>query len=346
MLNIVLRNKIPHWDVRILYDCKNRLSSSALRNEVRKYIKEIRREHNGSKAKGDPLLAKLKKYNNKGGWMASESKKLDQRVYDDKKPIPNDFLGQLRSIEFELVFKNQKCQEEFARDVRRKMLTKWVTIKEDGSLRRNEDDGHGICREVVLTYKSGDEKFVYDLCEAFRKRAYVNNSCGTHVHFDMRNVDEKTVAQYGKRVVRCLPVLRALLPKQRRNNKHCATDINDFRGQGRMEDRYSFVNLQAYTKYKTIEIRGHSGTLNAEKILHWIKLCERIMSSRIRARTEDGKISDPGELIKMYKLDDNLTKYVQERYKKFNSADFEMPKMNEIPIPHAPDDLAGADDLF
>src|SRR5436190_2094519 len=111
-------------------------------------------------------------------------------VYDANKPISNEFVGQLRSIEFELIFKNEQRMLDFAKDIRAKKLAKVVTIKDDHSLRLDEDDRHGLCKEVTVTYKTGDEAIVYTVCEALRARAYINNSCGAHVHFDMRNVDE------------------------------------------------------------------------------------------------------------------------------------------------------------
>lgn len=331
MLHESLRNQIQVGEIRILYDSKYRLQSFAIRNEVRKYIRELRLKYNGSKLATDPLAVKLKKYSKFGSWMAAKSKELDKRVFDQNKTVPNDSLGKYRSIEFELVFKGQKQIEEFAKDVRRHRLTDLVTIKEDGSLRADEDDPNGICREVCITYKTGDEQKVIDLCSALYKRAYVNNSCGTHVHFDMRDVDEKTVKQYGHRLARCVPALRFLLPKSRRTNKHCLDNINDFHSAGPSggNARYSFVNLQAYVKYKTIEVRGHSGTLNAEKILNWIKLCEFIMASRKRPKPPNEEVTDPVELIKLFGLDKKLGEYVKERYNKFNTP-------REFPVPEGP----------
>lgn len=44
--------------------------------------------------------------------------------------------------------------------------------------------------------------------------------------------------------------------------------------------RYAFVNCHSYRKHKTLEIRGHSGTIDADKILNWIGICAAIMFKR------------------------------------------------------------------
>jgi hypothetical protein len=338
MLNLKLREKIDVLDYRILYDTRLRLSSYTIRNEVRNYIKTFRAKWNSSEEQQCPLEQKFQQFGNSGGWAKFKSRELDKMIYDQHKPIPKDFIGQLRSIEFEVIFKGEQSMLDFAKEVRKTTgLIKDVTIKDDGSLRPDEDDRNGLCKEVVITYKSGDEQKVHAVCAALKGRAYINNSCGTHVHFDMRNADEKTVRQYGRRLARCVPALKCLLPKSRRNNQYCAQNINDIGGGGRSNRhaRYTFVNLQAYTKYQTIEVRGHSATIKADKILNWIKICEKIMMSRIRTKTEE--ITDSADLIKLFKLEGNLAEYVKERYNKFNPhRDFPAPEGPPVAIRPAP----------
>lgn len=338
MLPFRLREEIQYPEWRVLYDSKMRLSDPQLSKNIINCVKMIRTKYN-SKNTRDPLITKMKQFPNEGDWARAKIKELEQVIYDEHKAVPANDLGKWRSIEFELIFNNEDAMKQFVTEARRMGYAKFVTIKHDGSLRIDEDDrSGGLCKEVVITYQSGKEDIVRALCGAIKDKAYVNNTCGTHVHFDMRNIDERTAKKYGRRIARCVPALRTLLPKSRRTSKYCLNPINDFMGTN--NDRYSFVNMQAYRKYQTIEIRGHSGTLNANKILNWIAICEKIMDARIRTKTEE--ISDPNELIKIYKLDGILADYVRERHKKYNALDKSaVPAVMHAPIINLDQVIAG-----
>lgn len=337
MLNPRLRNEIQYPEYRLLYDSKMRLSDHNLHKSIINCIKSIRNRYNSHNSR-DALNLKIHTYPKTGDWARAKIAELEKVIYDINKSVPATDQGTWRSIEFELIFNNESVMHDFVKEVRAKGHAKFVTIKHDGSLRADEDDRDGaVCKEVVVSYRSGHEDIVRHVCAAFKNRAYVNNSCGTHVHFDMRNADEKTAKRYGKRLARCVPALRKILPKSRRDSKYCLTPINDFHGNN--ENRYSFINMQAYTKYQTIEIRGHSATLRADKILNWIAICDKIMTMRIR--TKDAEIVNPLDLIKIYHLDEKLAEYVKGRYNYFNLLD-----KSVIPAPinaaHAPPDLEQA----
>lgn len=349
MLNPKLRNKLERPEYRFLYDLSFRLTDPHIKQVIQAAVQNIRKS---VRSKGtDQLKWKLEQFGNNGGWAKVKIKELEKAIFDESKRPPDDFKGLWRSVEFETIFTSQVALEEFIRAVRAKGLTKFVTVKEDNSLRTDEDDKHALRKEIVVTYKAGDEHILRYVCEQMDNpklrqtshdgrdvgRAYVNNTCGTHVHFDMRVVPgattpaeaEKQVKQYGARLARCVPALKMILPKSRRNNQFCLNAINDMGGVKEKQnadphhidkDRYAFINLKSYRRHETIEIRGHSGTLNADKLLNWIALCEKIMTTRIRFKSETHEIRNPLDLIKAYKLDDKLADYVQERFLKFNTA--------------------------
>lgn len=344
MLNVNLRNKLDRPEYRFLYDLGFRLTDPHFRQVIQAAVQNVRKS---VRAKGmDQLKFKLEQFGNKGGWAKVKIKELEKIIFDESKRPPDDFKGLWRSVEFEAIFTGQPALDEFIKAVRAKGLSKFVTVKDDGSLRTDEDDKYALRKEVVVSYKAGDEQILRYICEqmdspALRAqtgtgRAYVNNTCGLHVHFDMRVVPgattpaeaEKQVKQYGARLARCVPALKMILPKSRRNNQFCFTPINDM---GRADkpaqdphhidkERYAFVNLKSYRRHETIEVRGHSGTLNADKVLNWIALCEKIMTTRIRFKSETHEIRNPMDLIKAYKLDDKLSEYIQDRFVKFNTA--------------------------
>jgi hypothetical protein len=344
MLNLKLRNKLDRPEYRVLYDLGFRLTDGNFKQTIQAAVQSIRK---GVTAKGrDPLIWKLEQFGNKGEWAKMKLKELEKIIFDENKRPPDDFKGLYRSIEFEALFTSEQAVSAFTRAVRSKGLSKAVTVKKDDSLRTDEDDKNSLRKEIVITYKAGDEDVVRYVCAAMDSpelrasaggpRAYVNNTCGTHVHFDMRVVPgattpqeiEKQVKQYGARLARCVPALKMILPKSRRQNQFCLNAINDM-GRPEQKDagghhidkeRYAFINLKSYRRHETIEVRGHSGTLNADKILNWIALCDKIMTTRIRFKSESHEIRNPLDLIKVYKLDKTLTAYIEDRFVKFNTA--------------------------
>lgn len=333
MLHKKLCEKLTVPAHRYLYDLNICHTDHTIKQIIQNQVRKIRSEF---RAQGiDVYAEKLKKFGNKGAWSKIKIQELERVIYNDKKPVPDTFIGQWRSIEFEAIFKNADALKDFTSAIRsrktpydKKSLTEFVTVKDDHSLRVDEDDkgGAALCKEIVVTYKAGDENLVEHVCAAMTHRAYINNTCGTHVHFDMRGLDEKKVVQCGHRLARAVPALKAILPKSRRNNKFCMTAINDM-GKDQPVDpahidpeRYTFINMKSYRRHKTIEVRGHSATLKADKILNWIALCEKIMTTSIRSKSENGEIKDPAELVQLYKLDGKLAAYVKERFEKFNTA--------------------------
>jgi Putative amidoligase enzyme len=238
----------------------------------------------------------------------------------DKKGVPESNLGKWRSIEFEVIFNSITTLNDFVAFVNAKDYSDFITIKTDGSLIPNRKKG-GIPKEVCVSFTRNDDKIVRDICGAFKDKAYVNKTCGTHVHFDMRGVKKEMVAEYGNRLGRCVPILKKLVPESRRDNNYCYGTVNSMNGD---YDRYTFVNMMAYKAHKTIEVRGHSGTLNANKILNWIKVCEKIMMRKPSEKTKT--ISSLEELVGHYKFNEEVAQFINKRFDKLNNV-----KEHEVP---------------
>lgn len=229
-----------------------------------------------------------------------------KRIYCNK-GVPKTFLGEWRSIEFELIFNSSKDLTRFVKFVEDSGYDAVVTVKYDGSIAPRYNNYDEQDREVVVSYPKGKEQIVRDICKFLKGKAYVNASCGTHVHFDMRGIKRDRVLLYGKRLAQAVPALKKILPHSRRESEYCWRSINSLDSG----DRYAFVNMLAYKEHKTIEIRGHSGTLNASKILNWIKLLDFIMHSE--EDLSKTRIRTPKQLIECYKLDEKLTAFVKKR---------------------------------
>jgi Putative amidoligase enzyme len=242
-----------------------------------------------------------------------------KRIYRSK-GVPITSKGKWRSIEFECIFNTETDIEDFISWAEEKSYDKYITIKDDGSI--SENDAYEEGKEICVSFKYDNDKIVYDVCAFLKDKAYVNRSCGTHVHFDMRGIKKEQVEKFGQRLGRAVPALKQILPKSRRNNQYCSLPVNNIEHY----NRYAFVNMCAYKLHKTIEVRGHSGTLNAKKILNWIKLLEKIMGSDV-----DRAITNPEEMIKAYDLGQNLKKFVNNRYYKVNN--IKPPEVEEYNVP-------------
>lgn len=336
MLHPTLQKKISHPDIIKLYNAGVNFSHPSIKPlvsaEVRKIRTEIKQKAGANTT--NVLEDKLTRYKNKGEWFKTKVTEANKPIFNAK-AVSNDFRGHWRSIEFECVFKSQEHMNKFVSCVRAAKLINAVQVKDDGSLRRNDGDGIGVCKEVTITYRLGEEKNVHVLCELLNDRAYVNKTCGTHIHFDMRHLVHAEVITYARRLARCVPALKTILPQSRRQSEYCNSAINNVDSDGRTSGhRYAFVNLHAWSKYKTIEVRGHAGTLKADKILNWFGLCEKIMGTDLTFKPNPAidytrDVNTINELIQQYDLGSDLTQYLKDRYVRFSNNIYED---DEIPI--------------
>lgn len=181
-----------------------------------------------------------------------------------------------------------------------------VAIKYDGSL--EDTEGHGVELTILFNSKHGFEP-LERLCKALLDAGcYVNKKCGLHVHLDARHMTPIKVRKVGNSIGHALPVLKWLVPESRHNNRYCELDVSDLRGE-----RYYAVNLTAFRKYKTIEIRLHSGTINAPKIIQWVKLLKLLGDAKLRA-----PITTFQELIDLDGMTDSLVDYCDTRITELN----------------------------
>lgn len=185
-----------------------------------------------------------------------------------------------------------------------------VCIKDDGSLEHDDSDLSSV--ELTLCDTEANYKqTVKRLCTVLQDfDAVINKTCGLHVHLDMRKRDAYASA---KRLIQSQPFLFKLVPHSRRKNNFCLpTHPNqDLDTTG---ERYKAINLSAYNKHSTIEIRLHGGTVESDKIINWTELLIKI------ADTESIRTSNPTTLpqwIKALGLNADLSAYIKARAIKF-----------------------------
>lgn len=127
--------------------------------------------------------------------------------------------------------------------------------------------------------------WVLDYCDV-----KVNDSCGLHIHMDAANFTLNTWKNLILTYRRAERVIDAFMPSSRRNNPYCrgiqsitesriqeAASLNDLR-MAFGGDRYHKLNLESYSRHRTVEFRQHSGTTNFTKMENWIRFIANMIT--------------------------------------------------------------------
>lgn len=236
-------------------------------------------------------------------------------------------------------------------------------IVSDGSL-----DHTGV--EILTPPASGDQlrsilkKTLVVLRDAeFKATA----SCGLHAHFDVADIkdDGKTLARLLKTYYATEDILFSMLPSSRWHNSYCHQLRRNFlysefrvsnmdslekrwykekskkrRDQLKQDGkgtntRYNAVNLHSVFYRGTLELRHHAGTINYEKIKHWINLNFLLINytkngfdnERLRnllyKKLDRKKVT---QFCGIFELPKPLEAYIRDRIERFN------PDMRQFPI--------------
>lgn len=138
----------------------------------------------------------------------------------------------------------------------------------------------------VLEGEAGLEE-VNKVCEVLKTlNAYINKSCGFHVHFDAQNFDLRQWKNIYKNYAGFENQIDELMPQSRRGNtNYYCRSLNSIRNLNAKIDlvsslnqmpevfnnsRYFKINPTSYSRHKTIEFRQHSGTIEYSKISNWL----------------------------------------------------------------------------
>jgi len=134
----------------------------------------------------------------------------------------------------------------------------------------------------ILQGDSGLQEIEAFCAHARRLGFNVDGDCGYHVHIDLRdtNSDQRSNIAYAYRLT--YEVWASLVNEYRANDcnycrapEYSASDLPvngyDFDYWAEYSSRYSFINFASYRRHQTFEIRGYQGTLDARKIIAWVK---------------------------------------------------------------------------
>jgi hypothetical protein len=215
-------------------------------------------------------------------------------------------------IEIELISKSN--YQQFAAILARNELAKYVYLQNDGSLRSTETHAHP--HELCVCVPVSELERVMEKLDASLREAdcIATDTCGLHVHLDMRERDAKTSFH---NLVIAQGVLYKMVHPSRSVTKYSrmtqTNELDEFINSG--VNRYSGINGASYAKYKTIEIRMHHGCVNASTILNWSKLLNSICS----VKTKKEPTSSLADFVKEFNIDESGEKFIRERLKKYGS---------------------------
>jgi hypothetical protein len=209
--------------------------------------------------------------------------------------------------------------------------------KMDGSIRKPKDDTGArqwIPVEITIMSRAGTEmNNIKTLCNALKKLdARLNRSSGMHLHLDCRHMNDTKAEQVGERLLRALPLLAAMQHPLRRENSYCKMTKNNITDS--RDSRYCAINMYSMRERRTIEIRLHSGTTSADKIIHWAKLLHAIKETDF-----DGFLLEPKDaILKLPMLTSSTAEYIKARVDLFSGSLGEIAKKNKCTVPFVDED--------
>jgi hypothetical protein len=244
-----------------------------------------------------------------------DSEEYANRITRPKRPYDkSNYVG----VELELICKvdRQRLNDLFVKH----KLAGLVYVKYDGSI-QVENGGEQTHEVTIIGKQEMINDVVNRVCKVLNDEkvgAYVNNSCGLHVHLDMRKRDHKLCYL---NLYKALPVLAAMVPINRtQNNIYCmlnrSGEFDNIEKMDRTTRRRQAINPVAFDDHGTIEVRLHSGSLNATKINNWINILTAIVDKKEVATTSE-RISTPEDMRLAFGISESLVAYIKQRTEKF-----------------------------
>ncbi len=189
-----------------------------------------------------------------------------------------------------------------------------VNIKDDGSIKNFNNNEYPVEFCLIDHETKIGESLKKLLSLAIEHKFRVNETCGLHVHLDMRTRDHKKAFA---NLYSFQNFLYKLTSHKRKSNKFCkpirvkntdnylASRSYAFGG----DVRYKGINMNAFRDHKTIEIRIHAGCSDIERIESWINLLVKIVD----AKDIPKKVSTSARKLKqLLNLDEKELNYIKK----------------------------------
>ena len=177
----------------------------------------------------------------------------------------------------------------------------------------NTEDDTDNQMELKVIFPVSQPQILQGVCDVLKSYgAYVNKSCGLHVHIDMRDKTTGEVEEIGQKLVKVQNTFKEILPLDRHDNrfaKFVASSIND----QNHNDRYKAINIGlAYRKCRTIEVRCYQGTIDYNEIWSWTYFLISIVAAKDILRYR--KIKNLQKALKLPKdINDFITQNIKQQ---------------------------------
>ncbi len=279
-----------------------------VKNQVRNH-REARREmdvHGGRHIRrtGDYISLVGFVHVEKGFWLG-QSEKIKSRVVRESK-VPRDLENH---IGLELEFCSPLNSDTIGVMLVKAGLGSSVQLKSDGSLRATNPGDR--CHELCILAKQGEVHSLVPRVTAVLEeaQAYANETCGFHVHLDMRT---RSAEKAWSNLRQVQPILYKMNPESRKKSTYCKPVRSKVFSKARHgRTRYVGINSQALRSHGTLEVRLHSGTVNATEILNWVDLLVTVADSAPIAKTANNLKALVGQVA----IPSPLLTYLQSRIK-------------------------------
>lgn len=176
--------------------------------------------------------------------------------------------------------------------------------------------------EVVLLATERDyAEVIRKACAAISDASgKVNSTCGLHVHVDCRPETGRDPKAIYRKLVAAQPWLYAVVSPSRRSGDWASTYCA--RSTWRhAQSRYRAINWQSFSRHKTIEVRLHHGSVEADKITNWVRLILSVVNGPVVRADRIPK--DAYEAAKLFRWDLDLLAWVDARARKLGGAEAE-----------------------
>jgi hypothetical protein len=183
-------------------------------------------------------------------------------------------------------------------------LEDYVMIGNDNTIEPPDDDSTYYTYEIRLLIP---QQYLTPILKKFGRvfrvaRLKANESCGLHVHLDMRQRDE---AESYQKLLNFHDALFAIVNKDRWNNEYCVQTTEET-----IAAHHNAINFAAYSEHQTIEVRMHHGCTDTSKIEKWIRLLINVIDAK-----SVPKISSKKDVFRWKGLSKRLRGYVSRNFK-------------------------------
>ena len=177
----------------------------------------------------------------------------------------------------------------------------WLYFKGDGSIRANNDGECTVAHQELTFFMNSQSSKDWNTIKSVLNNmvtsgAKINNSCGNHVHIDMRHRTNSSALRTATKLRDAINSwAHRTVSFNRSHNHYCGID------REHRNNRYTAVNTQCLSEHNTIEVRLGMPTLNYHKLRYWCNFLQYLCRPYTSVSTlEEFMQSDADMCLKQY----------------------------------------------